>query len=87
MKYKYKVIYGNGGSLREECGNNKTQLIKWANESYLRASVYDLSTGEVIHENAAQRKAKAGRAKFQQIVSRLKAGEPLASVVDLQHYE
>lgn len=85
-KYRYKLIY-ESGSRREECGNNKAQLIKWANESYLRASVYDLRTGEVIHENAAQREAKADRAKLQQIVRRLRSGEPLASVVDLRHYE
>ena len=53
MKYKYKVIYGDG---RTEKTNNKTLAKKWANERTIRATVVEIETGNIIYENKIQRR-------------------------------
>ena len=53
MKYKYRVIYGDG---RTETTNNKTLAKKWANERTIRATVEEIETGNIVYENAIQRR-------------------------------
>lgn len=53
MKYKYRVIYGDG---RTETTNNKTLAKKWANERTIRATVVEIETGNIVYENAIQRR-------------------------------
>ena len=53
MKYKYRVIYGDG---RTENTNNKTLAKKWANERTVRATVEETETGKIVYENAIQRR-------------------------------
>ena len=53
MKYKYRVIYGDG---RTETTNNKTLAKKWANERTMRATVVEIETGDIIYENKIQRR-------------------------------
>lgn len=51
---KYRLIIGDGQRSVE--GNNKAHLIKWANEYAVRCTVEEIATGNIIHENAAQRR-------------------------------
>lgn len=51
---KYRLIIGDGQRSVE--GNNKAHLIKWANEYYVRCTVEEIATGNIIYENAAQRR-------------------------------
>lgn len=53
MKYKYRVIYGDG---QTETTNNKNLAKKWANERTVRATVEEIETGNIIYENAIQRR-------------------------------
>lgn len=53
MKYKYRVIYGDG---RTETTNNKNLAKKWANERTVRATVEEIETGNIIYENKIQRR-------------------------------
>ena len=51
---KYRLIIGDGQRSVE--GNNKAHLIKWANEYTVRCTVEKIATGNIIHENAVQRR-------------------------------
>lgn len=53
MKYKYRVIYGDG---RTETTNNKNLAKKWANERTIRATVEEIETDNIIYENRIQRR-------------------------------
>lgn len=64
MKCKYRVIYGDG---RTETTNNKTLAKKWANERTIRATVEEIETGNIIYENAIQRRINKNYETFRNI--------------------
>ena len=68
---KYTVIYGNGHS---EQTNNKAKAIKWANERISRATVVETATGDILHENAAQRRINRNLTKISKIAASCKDG-------------
>ena len=69
MKYKYRVIYGDG---RTETTNNKTLAKKWANERTIRATVEEVETGNIVYENAIQRRINKNCDTLRKIASACK---------------
>ena len=67
---KYTVTYG----ARSEQTNNKAQAIKWANECMSPATVFRTENGDILHENAAQRRINHNLTKLHKIAAAAKAG-------------
>ena len=67
---KYIIIYGNGHS---EQTNNKAKAIKWANE-YAGTATVETVTGNILHENASQRRINRNLTKLSKIAASCKDG-------------
>lgn len=79
---KYKVIYGDG---HVERTNNKAIAKKWANERYGPATVIIDSNGDIVYENAAQRRINNSYSTLNRIASDIKAGKPIEQIIELNH--
>ena len=82
---KYILIVGDGKSLRcpTITGNNKAELIRWAREECIRATVAVKATGDIIFENAAQRRINKSISTIKRLADDLRAGKPVESLIEL----
>ena len=82
---KYILIVGDGKSLRcpTITGNNKADLIRWAREECIRATVAVKATGDIIFENAAQRRINKNLGQLRTIAKQIQSGVPIDKIVEL----
>ena len=71
---KYTVIYGTIEKGYSEQTNNKANAIKWANDRIGRATVILTTTGDILYENAAQRRINDNLTKLHKIAEAVKEG-------------
>lgn len=81
---KYRVHYNNKYN-RDEVTNNKQTAIRWANEVTIPATVEVVSTGDIIHENAAQRRINKNMTTLKRITDQLRGGEQIEKLIELPY--